>query len=419
MLEVGSLVELEVIDVAYGGEFVARYGEAVVFVRGAVLGEKVLAQITKKQSKLYRAIVREVLLAAPGRIEHPWPLGSVEATGAADYGHMSLECQRQMKSQMLRNQLRRIGGEEILASFSKQMLEVESVENGRHGALIADPDSEGWHYRTRISVLKLETGVGMHLLQTHKLVALQQMPLASRRLDSLELFGDAWDRLVPQKEHLRLVAPSGSAPVVVIDGKAYGAPGVPANSSIREVVSYGGTSYEYLLNPNSFWQIHENAPNTLVQHVFDALEVDLGDNLVDLYSGSGLFSLVGADIVGASGSLRAYEGDKRATNSAQYNLRRFSHASAEATSIEAKNIGKLVADADFVIADPPRAGLGVEAAQILGRCAAKRIALVSCDSAAMARDVTAIMHSGRKLEEFYAVDIFPNTHYVETVSIFA
>ncbi|NLW13915.1 MAG: class I SAM-dependent RNA methyltransferase, partial [Trueperella sp.] len=80
-------------------------------------------------------------------------------------------------------------------------------------------------------------------------------------------------------------------------------------------------------------------------------------------------------------------------------------------------IETLVEDADVVIADPPRAGLGNEAAQILASSAASQIALVSCDSASMARDVSALVRAGREITHFHAVDIFPNTHFVETVCV--
>ncbi|XCB30000.1 hypothetical protein RQN30_00540 [Arcanobacterium hippocoleae] len=416
-LEVGSRVELEIIDVAYGGEFIARYGDAVIFVRGAILGERVIAEITKKQAKLYRAIVRDVLLPAKGRIAHPWHLGTVEATGAADYGHMDLGVQRQMKSLMLQNQLRRIGGEEAESQFSPEMFAVKSAEQGRDGSLREDPKAQGWHYRTRIDVLKLKTGVGMHILRTNKLVPLQEMPLASRRLCDLDLFGDKWDGFVPVKKRIRLVAPSGSDPVAVIDGKVFSAPDMPGNAAIREIVSYRGEQYSYDINAGSFWQIHENAPSALAAHVFDGLEVSKGDTLVDLYSGSGLFSVVGANIVGAAGGVRAFEGDELAVSAAKHNLRMMDWASADTANINAENISELIAGADFVIADPPRAGLGTAAAQILGQSQAKKIALISCDSASMARDISALLKAGRKIESFTAVDIFPNTHYVETVCI--
>ena len=416
MLEVGALVELEITDVAYGGEFIGRYEDTVVFVRGAIIGERVIAEITRRQAKLYRAIVREVLVASDWRINHPWSLGAVDATGAADYGHLSLAGQREMKSLMLRNQLRRIGGETLVEQFSEEMLTVHSVEGGRDGSLVGQPDTAGWHYRTRIDVLKLATGVGMHLLRTNQLVALQEMPLASRHFAQLDLFGTAWDGYLPQ-QRMRLVAPSLGNPVAVVDGKVYRAPGVEANPQISELVRYRGEEYFYQIFAGSFWQIHENAPNALVRHVFDALDPQPGDTLVDLYCGSGLFSLVGAHLVGKRGKLCGFEGDARAVKSAQQNLAALSQARAATANIDQRNIGKLVQRADSVIADPPRAGLGVGAAKILGKSDARRIALISCDSASMARDISALISTGRKIESFTAVDIFPNTHYVETVCV--
>lgn len=415
MLEIGAHIELEIIDVAYGGEFIARFGEAVVFVRGAVVGERVIAEITKKQAKLYRAIVREVIEASPMRITHPWPLGAVEATGAADYGHINLAGQRQMKSLMLQNQLRRIGGEEIVAHFSAEMFAVESVENGRDGSLSDVPSAQGWHYRTRIDVLKLDTGVGMNLARTNQLVQVANMPLASRKLAELDLFGSAWDKCVPAKKRIRLVAPNGSVPLAVIDDAIYSEPGVLASEKIHEIVEYRGEKFSYTLNAGSFWQIHENAPSALVSHVFDELNLSAGDKLVDLYSGSGLFSVVGAKIVGRKGELRAYEGDRSATAAAKRNLANSPWAKAQATNIDQKNVEKLIDGANVIIADPPRAGLGVETANIMANSKAHQVALVSCDSASMARDVSVFLKSGWRLESFKAIDIFPNTHYVETV----
>lgn len=416
MLNVGSYVDLEITDVAYGGECVAHHDGVPVFVRGAILGERVIAEVTKVQARGCRAIVRDVQEAAPTRIAHPWPLGSVGATGAADYGHMTLAGQHDMISRMLEGQLRQFGGESVLAQFTG-MLEVESVESGRDGSLDGAPGSEGWHYRTRIDVLKLDTGVGMHVMRTNDLVPLERIPLAVRAMEKLDVFGAAWDGHVPFKKRMRLVAPSGGEPLAVIDGVAFCEPGRRIGSDIHEIVTYRGQLYDYTINVNSFWQIHEYAPSSLVAHVFDALGVELGDTLVDLYSGSGLFSLVGANIVGPGGRVLGFEGDERATSYAQQNLRSVPWASAQAATIDAENIRSLTDGADIVIADPPRAGLGVDAATILAQSDARRIALVSCDSASMARDVSALLHAGRRLESFAAVDIFPNTHFVETVCV--
>lgn len=410
MLGIGSIVEVDISDVAFNGETVAFVGDAKIFIAGAIHGERVRAEITHKRARGYLAIVREVIAPALTRIDHPWPLGSVEQTGAANYGHMTLASQRDMKSRMLGGQLRHAGGEELLSQFSARMLEVHGIED-------ADAANPGWYYRTRIGVNKLSSGVGMYVSRTGDQVRVHDLPLASARIAELNLFGTAWDDAVPSGEHLRLVAPSASEPVVIVGGQVLRAPGKPGEHTIRETFTYRGREYEYELSSGGFWQIHEHAPNALVAAVFDSLDIVEGTNVVDLYSGAGLFSLVAADLVGAKGRVRAYEGNEAAIAAARANFAGSAWATADAVTINEHTIETLVEDADVVIADPPRAGLGNEAAQILASSAASQIALVSCDSASMARDVSALVRAGREITHFHAVDIFPNTHFVETVCV--
>lgn len=410
MLNIGSVVDLEISDVAFNGETVAFEGDAKVFVTGAIYGERVRAEITHKRARGYLAIVREVIEPAPTRIEHPWPLGTVNQTGAANYGHMTLTGQRAMKSRVLEGQLRQAGGDELLASFTPEMLEVRAIAD-------ADLAAPGWRYRTRIGVNKLGGGVGMNVSRTGDHVRVDDLPLASARINELDLFGSAWDDAVPPGEHMRLVAPSASEPVVIVGGQVLRAPGEPGEHTIAETVTYRGNDYHYELSSGGFWQVHDNAPDALVAAVFDSLDIAEAMNVVDLYSGAGLFSLIAADLVGAKGRVRAYEGNDIATNAARANFAGRHWASADAVTINEHTIETLVEDADVVIADPPRAGLGNEAAQILASSAASQIALVSCDSASMARDVSALVRAGREITHFHAVDIFPNTHFVETVCV--
>ncbi|MDY5152759.1 tRNA/tmRNA/rRNA uracil-C5-methylase, TrmA/RlmC/RlmD family [Actinobaculum suis] len=410
---IGSAVDLEITDVAFGGEFVARHEAELVFVRGTILGEKVRARITHKRKRGYLATVEEILRPSPARIEHPWPLGSVAQTGAANYGHIELTAQRAMKAHMLRRELKLAGLTSGLGGASPEMFTVDPVPE-------ADPAAPGWRYRTRIWVDKLATGVGMYVPNLGKHVPLTEIPLASRRLEALQVCGNAWDALATTTEpfHVQLVAPSASPPLLLANGQAFSAPGQPAAPVVREVVEFQGEKFWYELAADGFWQVHEYAPALLVASVFDAVSVTPGDTLVDLYSGAGLFSQVAAELVGPAGKVRAYEGNELATRAARKNLAAYPWAEAYALTLDAQTIAEIVPGADIVIADPPRAGLGAQAATELARSSATQIVLVSCDARSMARDVTAILQAGRQLTYAHALDIFPNTHFVETVCAF-
>ncbi len=70
---------------------------------------------------------------------------------------------------------------------------------------------------------------------------------------------------------------------------------------------------------------------------------------------------------------------------------------------------------ELVVLDPPRAGLGVEAAEVLGRIGAARVVYVSCDPTTLARDLVVLVRAGYGVESVDLVDLFPQTFHLETV----
>lgn len=82
------------------------------------------------------------------------------------------------------------------------------------------------------------------------------------------------------------------------------------------------------------------------------------------------------------------------------------------SALEQRNVSP-----DLVVLDPPRAGLGLEGANLLARCRPKRIVYVSCDPATLSRDVKALIESGYRLDRLHMVDLFPQTYHQETVAV--
>lgn len=409
-MEAEENLELRITDIAHGGYGVARENGQVIFVGGAIPGEKVRVQIFERKRRFAKAVVQEVLEAAPERIENPWPAGGVAYTGAADFAHITLSMQRELKAQVVEAQLRKIGGEIITAQLADLPLVVEAVDS-----------SDGWGSRSRIDLVKMPQGFGMYRAHSHELLPLQEMPLADARIGSLDLWGRAWDKYVPVGAKVRAVASSGGDIRLAVGKKVYSAPGKRAARIVREQVLLLGQQpqqqkkYCYVLDAAGFWQVHREAPRTLIMAVQDFLGDISGVRGVDLYAGAGLFSQPLADCIGPRGSLSTYEGSKEAVKAAQKNLAAFPWAKAQEVRIGARNIQKLTAQADFVLADPPRAGLGVAAAQQLAKSGAEKIVLVSCDPAAMARDVAQLAAGGYRMAGIRIFDIFPHTHHVETL----
>lgn len=409
-MEAEENLDLRISDIAHGGYGVARENGQVIFVGGAIPGEKVRVQIFERKRRFAKAVVQEVLEAAPERIENPWPAGGVAYTGAADFAHIALSMQRELKAQVVEAQLRKIGGEIITAQLADLPLVVEAVDS-----------SDGWGSRSRIDLVKMPQGFGMYRAHSHELLPLKEMPLADARIESLDLWGRAWDKYVPVGAKVRAVASSGGDIRLAVGKRVYSAPGKRAARIVREQVLLLGQQpqqqkkYCYVLDTAGFWQVHREAPRTLIMAVQDFLGDISGVRGVDLYAGAGLFSQPLADCIGPQGSLSTYEGSKEAVKAAQKNLAAFPWAKAQEVRIGARNIQKLTAQADFVLADPPRAGLGVAAAQQLAKSGAEKIVLVSCDPAAMARDVAQLAAGGYRMAGIRIFDIFPHTHHVETL----
>ena len=399
-----DVVELEITDIAHGGVGVGRADEVVVFVRGAIPGEKVAAEITQRRSKLWRARVVDVLDASPHRVEHPWAVGAAGVTGAADFGHIDPDFQLELKTRVLADAVRRVGGADLAEHLADHDLTVVGL-------------GEGWHTRTRFDAIKLETGIGMHLESSHDVVRIEDMPLAVSDLASLDLFGSAWDRAIEPGARLKVVAPSHGENVVVVDEDVFSAPGIGADDVVQEVVSAGGSLYDYQLAASGFWQVHAKAPSVLAELVLAGADVQPGDTVVELFAGAGLFTVPLARATGETGHVLTLEGSKRAVGDARDNVVGMPWVRARRSQIDADSIRSACKNADVVVADPPRAGLGVEAARELGESSARTVVLVSCDPAAMARDVAELTTAGLVVRGVFPRDIFPNTHHMEVVTV--
>ena len=130
------------------------------------------------------------------------------------------------------------------------------------------------------------------------------------------------------------------------------------------------------------------------------------DRLVDLYGGVGLFTLA----LGAQHSI-VVERSASSCADARVNLAPLGSLVDE-VAVERWTPTR----ADVVIADPARAGLGAEGVAQVVATGAPRVALVSCDPAALARDVRLLVDAGYRAEGVELVDMFPHTHHVEAVT---
>lgn len=369
----------------HGGHVLGRIDGRVVFIRHGAPGELVNAVITDR-GKVWRGEVVEVLEPHPQRIEVPWRNAGPGGVGA-ELAHLNLPAQREWKHDVIVDALQRIGKMELPVF-------VHAVDA-----------SDGWGYRTRIDLTTDDHGrASMFAYRSNALIPLTEMPLAHPRIEQLEIFSQRW----PVNVRLSAVGPSADAGVVLIDGD--GPPGHPA--TVWERVG----SYEYQVDAAGFWQPHHKAPETLIAAVKDAVGDINSATVFDLYCGAGLFTQPLADWVGPSGRMFGVEGHPRAYVNARENTAHLDQARIHMGDVNEVLKGDLLPkQADVVVLDPPRVGARPETMKRIMAVQPLKIVYVSCDPAALARDLNVAAEGGYFAKRVEAYDLFPHTHHIESV----
>jgi len=391
-LKTGDLLQVTIEKVAHGGHFIARHDGAVIFVRHAIPGENCTIQITSTGSSFNRADVVSVEAASEFRVEAPCSFANRNGCGGCDFQHISIEHQRTLKSDVIAEQFSRI---------AKMELDVEVEEVG-----------ESTHWRTRAIATTDRNGkLGFYKSRSHSIAPVTDCIICVEGMNfseiaSRDLKGDVRVEISASNTGERSIALAptrGEEKARLTEGPAV----------LHENVL--GRSLE--VSQESFWQSHKKAPEVLTQAVLEFAQLKSGEHVLDLYGGVGLFSAAILEAVGSTGHVDLIEGSKVATADAARNFAAFSNITI-ATGDVAKLLPRITA-ADVVVLDPPRDGAGKEAVAHIARLAPRAIVYVACDPAALARDTAYLADHSYSLVKVRAFDLFPMTHHIECVALYA
>jgi tRNA/tmRNA/rRNA uracil-C5-methylase (TrmA/RlmC/RlmD family) len=144
--------------------------------------------------------------------------------------------------------------------------------------------------------------------------------------------------------------------------------------------------------------------------------VAAGDDVVDLFSGVGLFAVPLAKLVGPGGRVTAVESSSYAVRDARTNATGLKQLKVREWSVTPRSVNDTVREGSVVVIDPPRQGLAKGVAESLIRRRPKRLVYVSCDAATFSRDLKIFLGSGFSLRELRIFDLFPMTEHVELVA---
>jgi 23S rRNA (uracil1939-C5)-methyltransferase len=395
-----------------------------VFVPLTLPGEVVRAHLTEEKRSFARAEIDAILTPSPNRIEGRCPYFG--RCGGCHYQHADYPTQQAMKRQILRETLARAG-----VALPAEI-----------GQLAADP----WAYRNRIRLALTRDGqLSYRGRGSHDLVSVNACPIAAPILfetaqgiaksliqtpgptpiSELELFAcqdqsqllitlfcenapatdpPSWlaalqTALPPETAGIRLQLSDGA-----LTPKILSSTGQPS-------LNYIAAGFTYRVDHGAFFQV-----NRWLIDEFVALTMPNGTGKLawDLFAGVGLFA---RQLTSHFSEILAVESAHASLAALQHNLAGTDGQAVASTTFEflRRNREEREPRPDFIVLDPPRAGLGDEVTALLNAIHAPEMVYVSCDPATLARDLRQLTRERYRIDGITLVDIFPQTFHMETV----
>ncbi|MBP8273031.1 MAG: class I SAM-dependent RNA methyltransferase [Acidobacteria bacterium] len=415
-----SFLELSIERPVAGGRMLARHDGQVVFVHGALPGERVRARIERRQKQLLFADTVEVLEASPDRRAPVCDL----ACGGSSYAHIHYDRQRLLKGEIIADAFARIAkqplaGPVTVAASPEAAYRMRArvhVEGGRWGFY-----REGTHTLCDAAAtqqLRPDTCAAIDAF-----VAAQ--PALMPRLTAITVSEnvDATARILQlePKEGAGRLKPIADLAVPGIHGVSahegptlWGAQWIEDSSA---AIWPAGAPFEremiWRRRPASFFQGNRFLLGALVNEVLRAA----GDaaRVIDLYAGGGLFSVA---LAATERHVIAIEMDGSSARDLADNAQPLGERLvALASPVEPIVRQRPPFVPGAVVMDPPRAGASPEALAGVTNWSVPKVIYVSCDPPTLARDCGKLIASGYRLTSITGFDLFPNTPHVEAVAV--
>jgi 23S rRNA (uracil1939-C5)-methyltransferase len=447
--EVNMSIDVELTDLAYGGDAVGRYEGRVLFVPGGIPGERVRVDIVEERRGHARAALLEILRPAPERID---PLYPQLTDCGCQWQHIAYPAQLAWKAHIVRQLLVRIG---------------KQPDAVVHPTLGMPNGISPWQYRN-IALFSIGTNgeVGFKMTESHDVQDLEECALLHPALDMvyrsvrnklMKYFGDALSEMVqgftirgaigavnknisgastvkavptllslharpgslieaPQQlaQELMTIYPGIVGVIVEKVGGRYGRVVAGQEFLTDEVLGR-----RFRVSSDSFFQVNLVQTAVLIEKAMQMLDIQRNEVALDGYSGVGLFS---AFLASRAARVVAIESQPGAVMDARANatLNNQNNINAFEGTLE-RILGQLHyrrERLDVALVDPPRAGCHPKALQALQTLAPRHICYVSCDPSTLARDIATLCSGGRyNLVAAQPIDMFPQTYHIECIAL--
>jgi len=442
-------VELTIEKMSSDGNGIARTGEGVIFVSGALPGEVVEAEISQRKRDFALARVTRVIQPNPKRITPACP--SFGTCGGCQLQHASYGLQLEIKADIVRDALTRIGG-----FTSTAVLGAANVQRVK-----CEPSPSQWGYRNKaafpVRKIKGKPTAGYYEAGSHRLALLRSCPVNAAPLNSLftaiqgelpSLYLGVYDEREHKGALRHIVLRAGiytgqTLASLVVNGRLSAKnmnsiaglcralknvttftlnhnsrPGNTILGDRTEAIKGDGCISEKLdewtlrYDTSSFFQVNTDQAIAIYRHVRDLASAGKAKDVLELYSGVGSLTCY----LARAEQLTAVEEWRSATGLMSKNLESNGLTNVMVINGKAEDVmTRLSGPHDLLVMDPPRSGCERPVLDRIIKMKINRVIYVSCNPATLARDAKVLKEAGYTLKSVRAFDMFPQTVHVETV----
>lgn len=425
-----------------GGMGVARIDGRVVFVHGALRGEKCRVLILKTLKSVAFAKVLEVIEPSSERITPDCPY--FPRCGGCTYRHIRYEEELRLKKQRVQDNLSRIGGSDVT---------VEEILGAR--------DTLRYRNKAQYPVSK-DGAVGFYRARTHEVIECEHCLLVKPEADAaaealreymqscrVAGYDEKTGRGLVRHLYIRSNAAGESLVCVLVNGDKLPkqdrlvtllrdacpkCTGIVLGTNTKKGNVILGDRYRTLwgsdrledtlcgktfrLSVPSFYQVNRVQAERLYAKAIEFAGLTGQETVLDLYCGAGTITLALSDhakkVLGAEIVPEAI--DDARENAARNGVKNAEFFCGDASDV-AKKLARENLRPDVITVDPPRKGLAADVVESIAEMQPGRVVYVSCDSATMARDVKRLADLGYTAQRACAVDMFPRADHIETVCL--
>ncbi|MGZ8867423.1 MAG: class I SAM-dependent RNA methyltransferase, partial [Thermoanaerobaculia bacterium] len=371
-MKVGDEITVSASELVAGGDALARVDGFPVFASNIFPGDVAVVRLYEVKKGFAKADLVRLVEASPWRRAEPCPIAG--ECGGCDWTALRLDRQLEAKRRILSESLRRIG------KFDTSALPPMTI----HPSPL--------NYRIRSRLQNDGKAVGFYAMRSNRVVPLTADCEVVGRATAM-----AFGRETAAHRH------SPSSEIWEVDDRLL--------TGERELTLHVD-EFSWRLSTRSFFQVNRHMHGTMIRLVRDhAARCGSHRSAIDLYAGVGFFTL---PLAKHFETVIAVEGSPESASYARLNVPENVQVIEAPVEFHARRL----ANADFVFLDPPRTGARQEVINAVAGKARHTICYLSCDPVTFARDAHRLHASGWSLSTLDLLDLFPNTHHVETLGTF-